>query len=179
MFEALARLPGMDDGAGTGRVTVTDMSRADWDAVRAIYAEGIKTGDATFETEAPRWDVWDAAHLAEHRLVARRDGSIVGWAAASPVSERCAYAGVAETSVYVGAHARGAGIGHRLLVDLIATTESAGIWTLQAGIFPENQASLRLHRACGFRVVGTRERIGQHFGRWRDVILLERRVSDV
>ncbi|MDQ6856528.1 MAG: N-acetyltransferase family protein [Candidatus Dormibacteraeota bacterium] len=151
------------------------MSAGDWPAVREIYAEGIAAGDATFETEPPSWAAWDAAHLAEHRLVARRDDRVVGWAAASPVSERCVYAGVAETSVYVAADARGAGVGHTLLSELITSTESAGIWTLQAGIFPENHASLALHKACGFRLVGVRERLGQHHGVWRDVILLERR----
>jgi L-amino acid N-acyltransferase YncA len=156
-------------------VTVTAMSPDDWEDVRAIYEEGIATGDATFESETPAWAAWDAAHLREHRLVARRGGSIVGWVAASPVSERCVYAGVAETSVYVTAKSRGAGVGHRLLSALIQSTEAADIWTLQTGIFPENVPSLRLHTACGFRVVGIRERIGQHQGRWRDVVFLERR----
>lgn len=164
-----------NDLAMGGEVVVTAMSPDDWGAVRAIYEEGIATGDATFESEAPDWEAWDAAHLRQHRVVARIGDSIVGWAAASPVSERCVYAGVAETSVYVAAQARGGGVGHGLMSALIESTESAGIWTLQTGIFPENEISLRLHKACGFRVVGTRERIGQHRGRWRDVILLERR----
>jgi L-amino acid N-acyltransferase YncA len=158
-------------------VTVSPMSKEDWPQVRAIYAEGIATGSATFEAEPPSWETWNATHLQEHRLVASRAGSIVGWAAASPVSERCVYSGVAETSVYVAAEARGAGIGYALMSALVARTEAAGIWTLQTGIFPENQSSLRLHTACGFRVVGTRERIGQDHGRWRDVIFLERRSA--
>ena len=158
-------------------ITVATMSPDDWPSVRDIYAEGIATGDASFEEEVPGWELWAAGHLAQHRLVAWRDGAIVGWAAASPVSDRCVYGGVVETSVYVAARARGSGVGHRLLAALVESTEAAGIWTLQAGIFPENEASLRLHRACGFRVVGTRERLGQHRGRWRDVVMLERRSA--
>jgi phosphinothricin acetyltransferase len=156
---------------------IAAMRPDDWPAVRAIYAEGIATGDATFETEVPSWEAWDAAHLRKHRLVARRGDEIVGWAAAVPVSGRCVYAGVAEHSVYVAASARGRGVGRRLLEALIASTEQAGIWTLQTGVFPENAVSIRLHQACGFRIVGTRERIGHHQGRWRDVILLERRSA--
>lgn len=156
-------------------VAITAMSPADWPAVRAIYEEGIASGDATFEEEAPGWGEWDAAHLPGHRLVARRGEVIVGWAAVVPVSERCVYEGVAESSVYVAAAARGHGVGRRLLAALIASTDAGGIWTLQAGIFPENASSLSLHMACGFRRVGVRERIGQHRGRWRDVVLLERR----
>jgi L-amino acid N-acyltransferase YncA len=154
---------------------VAGMRPDDWPAVRAIYAEGIATGNATFETEAPSWEEWDAEHLREHRLVARRGGEIVGWAAVVPVSGRCVYAGVAEHSVYVSAAARGQGVGRRLLEALVVSTEQAGIWTLQSGIFPENSVSLRLHEACGFRIVGIRERLGQHQGRWRDVVLMERR----
>jgi L-amino acid N-acyltransferase YncA len=149
----------------------------DWPAVRSIYEEGIATGDATFETEVPGWEEWDATHLHEHRLVAWRGDEIVGWAAVVPVSGRCAYAGVAEHSVYVSAAARGQGVGRHLLEALVASTEQAGIWTLQSGIFPENSVSLRLHEACGFRIVGIRERLGRHQGRWRDVILLERRSA--
>ena len=157
--------------------TIAAMRPEDWPAVHAIYEEGIASGDATFETETPSWEDWDAAHLREHRLVARRGGEIVGWAAVVPVSGRCVYAGVAEHSVYVAAAARGQGVGRQLLEALIASTELGGIWTLQSGIFPENAISLRLHQACGFRVVGTRERIGHHHGRWRDVILVERRSA--
>jgi L-amino acid N-acyltransferase YncA len=147
----------------------------DWPAVRAIYEAGIATGDATFDTAAPTWAAWDAAHLADHRLVARLDGRVVGWTALAPVSDRCAYAGVAEVSIYVAPDAQGRGVGRALLGAVVASAERGGIWTLQSGIFPENQASIRLHQACGFRVVGVRERLGRMHGRWRDVVLLERR----
>lgn len=156
-------------------VAVEPMTPGDWPAVREIYTEGIATGDATFETEAPAWDRWDATHLAEHRLVARLEGRVAGWAALSPVSDRCAYAGVAEDSVYVASWARGRGVGRALLTALIAGADARGIWTVQTGIFPENAASVALHERCGFRVVGTRERLGRLGGRWRDVLLLERR----
>lgn len=151
------------------------MAPDDWPAVSAIYAEGIATGDATFETAVPSWDAWNAAHLAEHRFVATSDGEVVGWVAAIPVSSRCVYEGVVEHSVYVAAAARGRGVGRTLLEAFIASTEAAGIWTIESGIFPENVASLRLHERCGFRRVGTRERLGEHNGRWRDVVLVERR----
>ena len=147
----------------------------DWPAVSAIYAQGIATGNATFETEVPGFERWSAAHPPEHRFVAVRDGEIVGWVAAGPVSDRCAYAGVLEHSVYVGARVRGQGVGRRLLEALLASADATGIWTVQSGIFPENVASVELHRRCGFRVVGTRERIGQLDGVWRDVLLIERR----
>jgi L-amino acid N-acyltransferase YncA len=147
----------------------------DWPAVRAIYQAGIDAGDATFETGAPDWAAWDAAHLADHRLVARSDGQVVGWAALAPVSDRCAYAGVAENSIYVAPDAQGRGVGRALLAAVVASAERGGIWTVQTGIFPENQASIRLHEACGFRMVGVRERLGRLHGRWRDVLLLERR----
>jgi L-amino acid N-acyltransferase YncA len=155
--------------------TIEPMTAAHWPAVRAIYEEGIATGDATFETAAPAWAAWDRGHLPGHRLVATRDGRVVGWAALSPVSDRCAYAGVAEASVYVAAAAAGRGVGRALLDRLVAGAEAAGIWTIQAGVFPENRASLALHRRCGFRTVGVRERLGRLDGRWRDVVLLERR----
>jgi phosphinothricin acetyltransferase len=165
------------------------MVAADWPAVRAVYAEGIATGDATFEVAAPSWEAWDAGHVAEHRLVALADDAvtadvvaptgILGWAACSPVSDRCVYAGVLEVSVYVAAAARGRGAGSALLGALVASTEAAGVWTLQAGIFPENAASVALHRRHGFRVVGTRERLGQLDGVWRDVLLLERRSAAI
>jgi phosphinothricin acetyltransferase len=151
------------------------MRPADWPPVRAIYAEGIATGDATFETQAPSWDAWDAGHLPHPRIVAAREREVLGWAALSPVSGRCVYAGVAEVSVYVAARARGRGVGRCLLEALIAESEANGIWTLQAGIFPENGGSAALHERCGFRVVGRRERLGRMAGRWRDVLLLERR----
>ena len=160
------------------------MTSSDWPAVRRIYAEGIATGDAGFETEVPEWESWDAEHLAACRLVAVQAGEVVGWAALSPVSGRCVYGGVAEVSVYVAASARGEGVGRALLEALVDASEQAGVWTLQAGVwtlqagvFPENQASLRLHRAAGFRVVGRRERLGRLGGRWRDVVLIERRSA--
>lgn len=151
------------------------MLPADWESVRAVYAEGLATGNATFETEAPQWERWDRTHLPFARLVARAGRRVAGFAALSPVSTREVYAGVAEVSVYVGAEWRGAGVGRALLAALVAESEARGIWTLQASIFPENAASLALHRSCGFREVGRRERIAQLRGRWRDTILLERR----
>jgi L-amino acid N-acyltransferase YncA len=147
----------------------------DWPAVRAIYQAGIDGGDATFETAAPDWAAWDAAHLPGHRLVARLDDQVAGWVALAPVSDRRAYAGVAEDSIYVAPDAQGRGVGRALLAAVVASAERDGIWTVQTGIFPENQASVRLHQACGFRVVGVRERLGRLRGRWRDVLLLERR----
>ncbi|HEY7368299.1 MAG TPA: GNAT family N-acetyltransferase [Thermoanaerobaculia bacterium] len=151
----------------------------DWPTVRAIYEEGIATKNATFETAAPSWDTWDAKHAKAARLVAVTAEAVVGWAALSPVSDRCAYAGVAEVSVYVASAARGQGVGLRLLRELVEQSERQGIWSLQAGILPENAASLAIHERCGFRVVGTRERLGQLDGRWRDVVLLERRSRAV
>ena len=150
-----------------------------WEQVRAIYLEGLATGHATFETEAPDWPRWDAAHLHMCRLVALAEGGVAGWAALGPVSARKAYAGVAEVSVYVGEGFRGAGVGRALLEALVRESEAAGLWTLQAGIFPENEASVALHRSCGFREVGRRERIGRLGGRWRDTVLLERRSKIV
>jgi phosphinothricin acetyltransferase len=155
------------------------MNPTDWPAVRAIYEEGIATGDATFQRHAPTWEEWDAGHLREGRLIAERTSLIVGWAALSGVSSRCVYAGVAEVSIYVAAAARGGGIGRCLLEALVAESERAGIWTLQAGIFPENLPSLTVHERCGFRRVGRREKLGQMDGRWRDVLLLERRSRSV
>jgi phosphinothricin acetyltransferase len=155
------------------------MAAADWEAVRAIYLEGIATGNATFETSAPEWERWNAAHRADCRLVACDDTGVVGFAALSPVSARAVYAGVAEVSVYVSERSRGTGVGAALLRELIRASETAGIWTLNAGIFPENTASLKLHRRCGFREVGRRERIAQHHGNWRDVVLMERRSATV
>src|SRR6266567_5620775 len=147
--------------------------------VLAIYQAGIEEGNATFETRTPGWAEFTAARLPAHRFVATADGQVTGWVAASAISGRCVYAGVVEHSVYVHPAARGHGTGRRLLDTLIASTEAAGIWTIQSGIFPENAASLALHQAAGFRVVGTRERIGQHHDRWRDVILIERRSPAV
>jgi L-amino acid N-acyltransferase YncA len=158
-------------------VELAALRAEDWPAVSAIYAEGIATGNATFETETPSFDRWDTSHLAGHRLVARLDGAIVGWAALGTVSERCVYRGVAENSVYVAAHARGMGVGYRLLRALVEGAEADGIWTVQTGVFPENAASLALHERCGFRVVGRRERIGLLHGVWRDVLFLEWRSA--
>ena len=141
----------------------------------AIYATGIASRNATFETEMPAWEEWDASHLPRHRFVAVEDDRVVGWVALTGYSDRCCYRGVADLSVYVDPAAQGRGVGRALLEHLIADAEAAGIWTLQAGVFPENPASLALHRRCGFRLVGRRERIGQLDGVWRDVVLLERR----
>jgi len=159
-------------------VRIESMRETDWEQVRTIYLEGIATGDATFEELAPSWDGWDSQHLFRCRLVAKRDDEVVGWAALAPVSSRPVCAGVAEVSVYVSSHWRDRGIGSKLLHELIAESEACGLWTLQAGIFQENVASIRLHEKCGFRIVGRRERLGKMAGRWRDVMLLERR-SDV
>ncbi|MFB7464280.1 GNAT family N-acetyltransferase [Streptomyces sp. NPDC056224] len=144
--------------------------------VLGIYQAGIDEGNATFETQAPEWAAFDKAKLPGHRFVAvDDDGRVLGWVAASAVSDRCAYAGVVEHSVYVHPDARGRGVARALLDALIASTEAAGVWTIQSGIFPENAASLAVHARAGFRVIGTRERIGRHRGAWRDVVLLERR----
>jgi phosphinothricin acetyltransferase len=154
---------------------IDTMKSADWDAVRAIYLEGIATGNATFERTPPSWEKWDTSHLPFARLVARSNGHALGWGALSPVSSRCCYGGVAEVSIYVGKDRRGQGIGAALLRAMIDQSEKSGIWTLQAGIFPENVGSLALVRKCGFREIGRRERLGQMEGVWRDVLLLERR----
>jgi L-amino acid N-acyltransferase YncA len=151
------------------------MGPGDWPHVAAIYAAGIATRNATFETEVPSFEEWDAAHLPEHRFVATDGDRVVGWIALTGYSDRCCYSGVADLSVYVDPSAQGRGVGRALLEHLVGDTEGSGIWTLQAGVFPENAASLALHRRCGFRVVGTRERIGRLDGVWRDVVLLERR----
>ena len=153
------------------------MQPEDWEAVRAIYLEGIATGNSTFEQSVPDWRTWDQGHLPSCRLVARLANEVLGWTALSPVSRRQVYAGVAEFSIYVAQRSRGRGIGAALLQALIEASEREGIWTLQSGIFPENTASLELCRRFGFRVVGTRERIGNMDGRWRDVVLLERRSN--
>ena len=158
---------------------VDELTAGDWPAVSAVYADGIATRNATFETEVPAWEAWDSSHLADHRFVALREGEVVGWAAASAVSGRCCYSGVVENSVYVAEAARGQGVGRRLLEELIASTETAGIWTIQAGMFPENEGSIRLHGAVGFEKVGTHKRLGKLDGVWRDVLLLERRSPRV
>jgi len=155
------------------------MTERDWPAVRAIYEDGIATRVATFETEAPSWEDWDEGHLDRLRLVAEEDGEVLGWAGLAPTSNRGVYAGVVEESVYVAERARGRGLGRALLDELVAGSERDGIWTLQAGVFPENTASVELHRRCGFRVVGLRERIGRLDGAWRDVVLMERRSEEV
>lgn len=159
--------------------TVRDLLVADWPRVRGIYEEGIGTGHATFETEAPSWEEWDAQHLRSCRLVAEVGGQVVGWAALCPVSDRCVYGGVAEVSVYVADDVKGRGIGTRLLQELVTASEARGFWTLQAGIFPENIGSVRIHEKCGFRVIGSRERLGKMKGIWRDVLLMERRSPTV
>lgn len=153
------------------------MRETDWPAVRAIYQEGIATGQATFETAAPEWEVWDAGHRPDCRLVARQGEQVIGWAALSPVSRRAVYRGVAEVSIYVAEAARGRGVGRALLAALIEASEAAGVWTLQASVFSENEASVALHLSWGFRVVDRRERIGLHHGVWRDTLMLERRSS--
>jgi L-amino acid N-acyltransferase YncA len=164
---------------------IAPMTAEHWPDVARIYAAGIATGNATFETDVPDWTTWDAAHLADHRLVSIDDtdpgpGPVTGWVALVPVSERCVYAGVVEHSVYVDPAYQGRGIGRRLLEAVIASTEAAGIWTIQSGIFPENRASLALHQRLGFRVVGTRDRLGRNAsGEWRDVVLLERRSAAI
>jgi L-amino acid N-acyltransferase YncA len=164
----------------TGTVTITAMDDGHADQVLAIYQAGIDEGNATFETTAPDWARFTDTRMPGHRFVALdADGAVLGWTACVPVSDRCVYAGVVEHSVYVHPDHRGRRIGRRLLDALIASTEDAGIWTIQSGIFPENTASIALHEAAGFRVVGTRQRLGQHHGVWRDVALVERRSSKI
>jgi phosphinothricin acetyltransferase len=159
----------------TANCIVEAMGAGDWEAVKSIYQEGIATGNATVETDAPPWERWDNSHCQDCRLVAKEGEQVIGWAALSPVSVRDAYSGVAEVSVYVAEHFRGKGAGKLLLESLVSTSESAGVWTQQAMIFVENEASISLHSSCGFRSVGTRERIGCLDGRWRDTLLMERR----
>ena len=160
-------------------VRIDVMTESHAEAVLEIYQAGLDTGDASFETTAPPWPVWSAAHLPDHRFVATAAGRVLGWIAVSQVSDRRVYAGVVEHSLYVAPEAKGQGVGRRLLDALIDSTEAAGIWTIQSGVFPENSASLALHELAGFRVVGVRERVGLHHGRWRDVVLLERRSKVV
>ena len=155
------------------------MTASDWEQVRAIYVEGLREGNSTFETQAPSWEAWDEAHLKSPRLVMRADDKVLGWAALSPVSRRSVYSGVAELTIYVTESERGKGIGRALLEQLIEESEQAGIWTLQASIFPENAASIELHLKSGFREVGRRERIAKLNGVWRDTILFERRSKRV
>jgi phosphinothricin acetyltransferase len=157
-------------------VIIDQMRASDWEQVRAIYLEGIRSGHSTFETEAPSWEKWDEGHLQIPRLVMRDGETVLGWAALSPVSKRHVYRGVAEVTVYVSENAQGQGIGRTLLEALIDESEKNGIWTLQASIFPENTASVQLHLRCGFREVGRRERIAMLHGIWRDTLLFERRM---
>jgi phosphinothricin acetyltransferase len=161
-------------------MTIQLLTNAHWPAVRTIYEQGIATGNATFETQAPEWEAWDRAHLAHSRLVAvDAAGTVCAWVALTPVSSRCVYGGVAELSVYIAAATRGQGVGRALLQGLITESEAHGIWTLQAGTFAENVASIGLHTQAGFRLVGYRERIGEHHGVWRNTVLLERRSTAV
>jgi phosphinothricin acetyltransferase len=171
---------GADARESSDAIRLRAMTADDWPRVAAIYAAGIATGDATFETEPPTWEHFDESHSAEFRLVALDDDDrVIGWVAAGAVSDRSVYGGVVAHSVYVDIAARGRGVGRALLEGLIQLTEAQGIWTIESGIFPENTASLALHEACGFRVIGRRERIGKNFGRWRDVIIVERRSNKV
>ncbi len=160
------------------RLSIRGMTTEDWPVVARIYQEGMDTNLATFQTECPSWEEWNAAHLTKCRLVAVADSEVVGWVALSTVSSRCVYAGVAEVSIYIGAEARGAGVGKALLTALIAASEEAGFWTLQSGIMENNAASIALHTSCGFRKVGYREKIGQdRNGVWRNTLLMERRSA--
>jgi len=156
-------------------ITVEPMTKKSWPAVARIYESGIATRNATFQTEVPGWEGWDESHRKDCRLIALINGMVVGWAALSDVSSRCVYSGVAEVSIYVDQDFRGKGVGNKLMTALINLSESKGIWTLQAGIFPENLGSINLHHKHGFRTVGIRERLGKMDDIWRDVALLERR----
>jgi phosphinothricin acetyltransferase len=158
---------------------IDEMKAEDWKDVRAIYLEGIATKNATFEQNAPDWEDWNRNHLEMCRFVARENNKIIGWAALSPVSKRSVYSGVVEVSIYISENAKGKGVGKRLLSRLVEASEMAGIWTLQGGIFPENETSIAIHKACGFRIVGARERVGKMDGVWRDVVLMERRSKKV
>ncbi len=155
------------------------MKASDWEAVSKIYAEGIATGFATFETNTPNYNTWDAAHMTSCRIVVTENEKILGWAALSPVSSRCVYGGVAEVSVYVGQESRGKGVGKLLMEQLILESETAGLWTIQSGIFPENEGSIALHKKMGFRYIGKRERVGKLAGEWKDNLLFERRSETV
>ena len=158
---------------------IRSMKNEDWPAVMAIYQEGIETGFATFEKELPGFEAWDNNHLKSCRIVAEKEGKVIGWAALSPVSSRCVYGGVAEVSIYVGQAARGLGVGKRLMNELISLSENEGLWTLQSGIFPENEASIKLHEQLGFRRIGFRERVGKLDGVWKDNIIFEKRSKVV
>ncbi|MFW5988384.1 MAG: N-acetyltransferase family protein [bacterium] len=160
--------------------TISILKPQYWDQIKEIYMEGIKSRNATFETEAPNWKEWNKSHIDSCRIVARKEDNIYGWTALSPVSSRCVYTGVAEVSIYVGLKYQGKGIGTSLFKKLIKLSEKNGFWTLQASIFPENESSMLLHKKCGFRVVGIRKKLGKmENGNWRDVVLLERRSTNV
>lgn len=158
---------------------IENLSQKHWPQVKKIYEEGIATGNATFQQTAPSWEEWDNAHLKSCRLIAIENNEVIGWAALTPLSGRCIYAGVAEVSVYVSKDARGKGVGKKLLQALINESEQNNLWTLQAGIFPENTGSIKIHEACGFRLVGKREKIGKMNGVWRDTLLFEKRSDRV
>lgn len=161
------------------QLSVRPMQFEDWESVSQIYAEGIATGFATFEKNTPSYEAWNAAHMQSCRIVAIENDAILGWAALSPVSSRCVYGGVAEVSVYIAEKSRGKGVGKLLMKTLIIESETAGIWTLQSGIFPENENSVRLHEKVGFRYIGKRERVGKLDGEWKDNLLFERRSETV
>lgn len=158
---------------------IRQMTASDWEQVSNIYSEGIATGFATFETSAPDYGQWDSSHTEHSRLVAEDNGILLGWAALSPVSNRCVYGGVGEVSIYISSQSRGKGIGQLLMERLIEESEKAGFWTLQSGVFPENTGSIKLHEKMGFRYIGKRERIGKIHGAWKDNLLFERRSSTV
>ena len=158
-------------------ITLQELRPGDWNDVRAIYQQGIATGQATFEAKLPEWEEWDKGHLQDLRYIAQKDNKVCGWAALSPVSGRCVYGGVAEVSIYVHEDCRGQQVGYQLLEHLIAESEKKGLWTLQAGIFPENTGSIRLHEKLGFRFIGFREKVGKMNATWRNVNLYERRSN--
>ena len=161
-------------------ITITKMSPSDWQDVSRIYTLGIETGIATFQTEAPSYEAWDTGHISRCRLVAKLASQVIGWAALSPVSSRCVYAGVAEVSIYIDPSYKGMQVGTSLLEALIEASEAEGFWTLQSGIIKENSTSLKLHEKCGFRVIGFREKIGKMpSGKWHDVVLVEKRSSKI
>jgi L-amino acid N-acyltransferase YncA len=174
--QASKRPPGAGTGEAGASAALRELRQDDWPEVARIYAAGIATGNATFETEVPGWEAWDAAHLSGHRFVALDDEHVVGWVALTPYSDRCCYGGVADVSIYVDPAVQGRGVGRALLGRVVDESQRAGIWTLQASIFPENGPSLALHLHCGFRLVGVREKLGVLGGVWRDVLLLERRA---
>ena len=158
---------------------IIDLLTEHWESVKKIYEDGIATGNATFQTSAPTWEEWNQAHIPIPRLIAIENDEILGWSALTPLSGRCVYAGVAEVSIYIGSIARGKGIGKQLLNQLIEESEKQNIWTLQSGIFPENKASIALHLSAGFRIIGIREKIGMMDGKWRDIVLLEKRSHTI